>query len=89
MSNTTATFAISKVITVITDSNAYRIKSSDFASEDAKFGSVFLKGWFSVSKFNKYEAALIAEGFVRSEVIAYDLSEKDNSVYFYISYKKL
>jgi hypothetical protein len=88
MSSTTATFAISKVITVITNSNAYRIKSSDFASEAAKFGTVFLKGWFSVSKFNKYEAALIAQGFVRSEVMAFDLIEKDNSVDFYISYQK-
>jgi hypothetical protein len=88
MSNNTATFAISKVITVVTDSNAYRIKSSDFASEAAKFDAVLLKGWFSVSKFNKYESAIIAEGFVKSDVIAFDLSEKGDSVDFYILYKK-
>ena len=88
MKNTEATIAISKIITVISGNKVYRIKASELVSEISKFQKIQVKGFFSVSKFNKTIEAIESVGFSVSETWFKNFSENGKDVDFYLFFQK-
>lgn len=81
----TATFSLSKVLTIVTETMVYNVNFSEFENEIANFSEVTIKGWVDKSKYNKYVSILKSKGFNES-VISYCDAKKDNSIDFRIKY---
>lgn len=74
---TTATFNISKTLTVVTNNSVYICNLSELVLQSNKFNTVEIKGITSTKKFNKYLSVMIANGYnvitenwLRNNVIA-------------------
>jgi len=59
----TASFNISKNLTIITDINVYSANFSNLILEASKFNVIDLKGVTSTVKLNKYLSVLLSAGF--------------------------
>lgn len=83
-----ATINISKIITIISGNKVYRIKASELVSEISKFSKIEIKGFFSVSKFNKTIQSIESVGFSLSETWFKNFTENGKDVDFHLFYQK-
>lgn len=83
-----ATFSISKIITVESDTEVYNIKFSDFEPEVSKYEQITIKGYFSVAKYNKYIAIVLSLGFKLTKTDYLTFISDTNDVDFRLTYNK-
>ena len=79
---------ISKIITILTDKQVYNTTQTKLIDHLSSFNEVTIKGFFSVSKYNKYVGILLDAGFELSHQVYADYEKEGKEIDFRAVYKK-